>query len=123
MAKAKKNRLLSQFIVDSAKELNLKYKETKNHKLELEHFLKQTFEPNVKKLCQTYKIQKCWPLSVKWNNARFAAFNTYAAKKNEIKALFKQKKLSLRGFMNFVKEREESYNGDGNFIDYLKQGN
>jgi hypothetical protein len=40
-------------------------------------------------------MKPCWPLKEEWNNAKFAAFNTYEANVDILRIIQKQEKLNL----------------------------
>lgn len=119
-----KQKKLRQFIVDAAARLKMSY-QPKNTKEEarkiLKEFLKNDFNPSVRKVCQDQEIGECWPLEEPWNNARFAAFLTYEKKQDLITQLRGEK--SLKEFYHFLTQSFQDYESDDkntkNFTDYL----
>lgn len=111
---------LNNLIVQLSKELSRKYESSTDYDQTLEAFLQSEFKPQIKAFCHAEQMKKCWPINGEWNNARFAEFNTYQEKVNELEELYKLKGLGLKAFFLFVKEKAENYNEDQEFIEYLK---
>ena len=113
IAKDKRHEKLRGEIARLAQELSKKYSKdnasTEQAKVILESFIESTFNPQVRTACKKNGISNCYPLTQKWNNAHFAAFMTYEAKKDQLDNLFKKLQLDLRGFFNYIKEKHSTY--------------
>jgi predicted aminopeptidase len=117
-----RSRMINQSIVESAKKLEELYRLKKNSPAyTLRNFLKNHFEPLIKKTCIDYLIDDCWPLEGSWNNARFAAFRTYVAKQNELFNIYKDMNLNLKDFMLRLRDLEDEFDHDMSFIKFLKK--
>lgn len=106
---------LMEFIAKMTIDLNHEYKKIKDiteknaHTL-LETFLRNHFKPEAKNLCESLKIEKCWPLEYHWNNAMFAAYRTYSKEQSLLEKLHKKTNLSLKDFLSYLEENYEEYN-------------
>ncbi len=113
---------LNNYIVTLVKDLSKLYKsDDRAGDIILSKFLENTFRPQIKDYCKKNGIKSCWPLRGKWNNARFAGFNTYSEKRDHIARIFKNKNLSLKDFFDYIKSKEKTFNGRTSFIDHLEK--
>lgn len=72
-------------------------------------FLERDFPKAIQKKCDELKVNHCWPLKMKWNNATFAAFNTYEKSQDKIKELGESFNGDLKKFFVFIESRYKSY--------------
>ncbi|MBD65704.1 MAG: hypothetical protein CME62_10890 [Halobacteriovoraceae bacterium] len=117
-------RLMNNEIVKLSEILAQKYKTAQNKpSFIFENFMRNTFEPSIRLYCKQNNIEtpKCWPLKVKWNNARFAALRTYEAKQNQIEELYKKMNLNLKDFMHKLIKLENEYTGEMSFLEFVKK--
>lgn len=113
---------INQKIVSLGKTLNYLYQKGENNsEYTLKKFIRNVFNPEMKKSCQELDLKKCWPLEGEWNNARFAAFATYEAKQDEILALYQQMNLPLKDFVKRIIELTDDFDHDKNIIQFLKE--
>lgn len=106
-----------------ANELNKKYQEASENYVELrENYLKEEFNPALEKVCQENQIKECWPIEIKWNNARLVSFLTYESKQDKIKNFYETNNFNLKSFYKYVQKRYKKYNKKSreiSFQDYL----
>jgi len=77
------------------------------------NFLKDKMLPKLKSFCDENKVERCWPLKTKWNNAKFAAFMTYDKEQDLIGQIHKKHKLNLKELLkHFVNLYEQYDNND-----------
>lgn len=105
---------LMEFLAQMTNYLNEKYNKTKNiskgkAQEGLNIFLSDTFFPKVKALCKSISLDKCWPLTQKWNNAKFAAYMTYSKEQNLLEKLHKKTKLNLKDYLTYLEKQYEVY--------------
>lgn len=109
-AARKKDTLLYQSLAGHAKKLNEVYKSLKdNYQEARENYVLETMRPDLKAICEKNKIEKCWPLETKWNNAKFVSFITYESKQDKIKEFYTDKNFNLKSFYQFIKKRYKKY--------------
>lgn len=114
---------LNELIVSKTRELNALYKLNNNYKETLDTFLETNFLPTIRTFCKKTGIT-CWPLDERWNNARFAAFNTYEENVGFLELTQKKLNLNLKQFFTYLKKEYKTYKNlkkkDG-FESYLKR--
>lgn len=121
-------------IVALATELQTQYEKNapldKNMAREvLNDFLREKFFPEMKLLCQQYKLtdetdESCLVLKKEWNNASFAAFLTYEKKANQLSELQKKLNLDLVHFYDYINQEYKKFLKDDmdlSFSEYLFQ--
>lgn len=112
---------LRQLIVEKSRELNQLYSQTTDYEKTLDRFLREDFNPNMKKQCDNFELKKCWPLEGTWNNARFAALGTYSSKQDRIEKLFSGSQKNLKEFFGWIQKMYDKFEGKGKFLDYLER--
>lgn len=116
------SKLRSQIVL-LTKELDILYsKDSSEPQKILSDFLSNRFFPVIKHTCQRLKIKNCSALSQQWNNAHFAAFLTYEAKKDDIDKLFLRLGLDLKEFFHYIKDKYDEFlksDQRGSFETYL----
>jgi predicted aminopeptidase len=116
------NEKLRVSIISHTKKLNKLYKAASEPKQILSRYLRDDFFPSMKEACEKLNLKHCWPLKEKWNNARFAAFGTYASKQNKIQDLYKKTGKKLKEYFVWIIKRYDSFEGEVKFLDYLNTG-
>jgi predicted aminopeptidase len=120
-----KSESLENLISDLSEELKVLY-ENRTKEVPpadiLEIFLKEIFKVRVANHCSTYKIQRCWPLNSKWNNARFAALGTYEKQQNLLEEIKVKNNLDSKEFLSFLKNEYELFDDSdtNSFKSFLK---
>ena len=99
---------LLQEIVAQSKVLEdiLKREDWKSAK---KNFLEVEFPKKMKEKCLNLGLNSCWPTKLKWNNATFAAFNTYEKGQDKIKELAKSFENKPRKFFSHITTQYELY--------------
>lgn len=120
-----KYKKLNQIIIAEIKNLNRKYKTSRDVKSTLEQFLLNDFLPKMKTFCKENQLINCWPIKVKWNNARFAALGTYESKRGDLKKLQKDLKLNTKNFFLYIEKQHNKYQAKENitFLNWLIERN
>jgi predicted aminopeptidase len=126
----KKMRKISSVVQKLTVQLEQQYKEIigaprSSYTRVLETFLENKFMPKVRSTCQQSKVDEkdCYPLHMKWNNAKFAAYKSYEKDMNFFARLHKQLNINLKQYYNLIKKEYKEYYTDKNglFVDYLKK--
>ena len=122
--KLSRNQNLNLLISEKVKELNRAYERSTNPTKTLNTFIVDNFNPSIKQICNRQKLKKCWPLDVTWNNARFAAFETYQAGQSVLEKIKKKWNLNPKQLLHFVDKAYSKYNNssrESSFEEYLKK--
>lgn len=102
---------LSNYIAETSTQLSknytLAFENNRSADEILTEFLREKFYPSIKKFCKDNDIKKdyCFPLKGEWNNARFAAFNTYESLHNKIVDYHAKLGISLFEFYQHLEQK------------------
>lgn len=131
--KIEQHRVLSQQMQKLTLALEAKYQSVANgskeqHQEMLDVFLDQVLNPEIKKSCTKLKIEKadCYPLNIKWNNAKLAAFKSYEKSLDFFERLHKTTQLDLKTYYKLLKDEYSLYNqnesnkNSGDFTSFLQ---
>ena len=78
----------------------------------LSTFMKNTFVPAIRSICQKQKRPTCYVAEKKWNNASLSAYLTYEDKLEIIENHHRSQGSSLRDYFKYIEEKYKSYKGD-----------
>jgi predicted aminopeptidase len=114
---------VNQKIIELAYRLQEKYRNAvdRDYSKVLKHFLHNEFQKDIYSLCAKFNQAECKIAEGTWNNARFAAFKTYEAKRYELNKLFNQLQLDLVQFFHYINEKYKQFDEQqrGSFEAYL----
>jgi len=103
----KYSELMQEIVAQSRKLEEILEKE--NWKSLKKQFLEIDFPKHMKKKCLKIGLNSCWPNKLKWNNATFAAFNTYEKNQDRIKDLAKSFENDLVKVFSHVTSQYDLY--------------
>lgn len=105
---------------------NQKSKGTKAYLTTLKQFLEIDFKPSMKKLCDELVIEEkqCFPLKGEWNNAKFAAYQSYERDIDEFTEIHKRLGYNLEEYFAFIEIKYKKYTKEKSklsFVEFLKK--
>ena len=114
---------IMQIIVDVGQKWNQELAErgvkTKQESEEVQKRVVSTLlKPQIKAVCEKYKISECRYLELEWNNALMASMMTYERVSDAIGKKRDELNLSLPQFLSYIKDQYKEYRRSGSGMSF-----